>query len=262
VPSQLQPVGTPEALARRAKGYSIFDEDLATTSVNHALTLLPNGLDQTPDDLPASATVRETGTTDEMLSKSFQSDNDVFLERDWCRPLSVPESTSAVGSSALDHVFPHVGDESAEAFDLYGMPPARKYSHRQSALYLHPKREPGGGGQAQTRNGARQPMAPSSARASTLMPKSSTSHASHCWVFLPWRLSTASTPLRLAFKYRQPQMAMVMAPVPPLQQPVVVRRASSRDLRCARLRRRLRSGKHYSVRWVDRPMAASSGCPA
>jgi len=145
VPSQLQPVGTPEALARRAKGYSIFDEDLATlpnptlsskflpfgdgdtdTSVNHALTLLPNGLDQTPDDLPASATVRETGTTDEMLSKSFQSDNDVFLERDWCRPLSVPESTSAVGSSALDHVFPHVGDESAEAFDLYGMPPRRR----------------------------------------------------------------------------------------------------------------------------------------
>ena len=139
-PSQLQPVGTPEALARRAKGYSIFDEDLATlphstlssnflpfrdndadTNVNHALTLLPNGLDQSPDDLPGSTTVRETGTTDEPLSKSFQSDNDAFLERDWSRRLSVPESTSAVGSSALDH-----GDESAEAFDLYGMPPRRR----------------------------------------------------------------------------------------------------------------------------------------
>lgn len=143
--SQLQPVGTPEALARRAKGYSIFDEDLATlphptlssnflpfrdsdadTNVNHALTLLPNGLDQSPDDLPGSATVRETGTTDELLSKSFQSDNDAFLERDWSRRLSVPESTSAVGSSALDPVFPHIGDESAEAFDLYGMPPRRR----------------------------------------------------------------------------------------------------------------------------------------
>ena len=139
-PSQLQPVGTPEALARRAKGYSIFDEDLATlphstlssnflpfrdndadTNVNHALTLLPNGLDQSPDDLPGSTTVRETGATDEPLSKSFQSDNDAFLERDWSRRLSVPESTSAVGSSALDH-----GDESAEAFDLYGMPPRRR----------------------------------------------------------------------------------------------------------------------------------------
>ena len=139
-PSQLQPVGTPEALARRAKGYSIFDEDLATlphstlssnflpfrdndadTNVNHALTLLPNGLDQSPDDLPGSTTVRETGTTDEPLSKSFQSDNDAFLERDWSRRLSVPESTSAVGTSALDH-----GDESAEAFDLYGMPPRRR----------------------------------------------------------------------------------------------------------------------------------------
>jgi hypothetical protein len=136
--SQLQPVGTPEALARRAKGYSIFDEDLATlphptlssnflpfrdsdadTNVNHALTLLPNGLDQSPDDLPGSATVRETGTTDELLSKSFQSDNDAFLERDWSRRLSVPESTSAVGSSALDPVFPHIGDESAEAFDQF-----------------------------------------------------------------------------------------------------------------------------------------------
>ena len=145
-PSQLQPVGTPEALARRAKGYSIFDEDLATlpnpnlssnflpfgdndpdTNVNHALTLLPKGLNQTSDDLPASATVRETGTTDELLSKSFQSDNDPFLDRDWSRRLSVPESTSAVGSSALDHVFPHVGDESAEALDLYGMrPPPRR----------------------------------------------------------------------------------------------------------------------------------------
>ena len=139
-PSQLQPVGNPEALARRAKGYSIFDEDLATlpqptlssnflpfrdndadTNVNLALTLLPNGLDQSPDDLSGSATVRETGATDELLSKSFQSDNDAFLERDWSRRLSIPESTSAVGSSALDH-----GDESAEGFDLYGMPPRRR----------------------------------------------------------------------------------------------------------------------------------------
>src|SRR6266702_3947110 len=143
-PSQL-PVGTPEALARRAKGYSIFDEDLATlpnptlsskflpfrdsdadTNVNHALTLLPNGLSQTADGVPASTTVRETGTTDELLSKSFQSDNDAFLERDWSRRLSIPESTSAVGSSALGPVFPHVCDEPAEAFDLYGMrPPPR-----------------------------------------------------------------------------------------------------------------------------------------
>ncbi|KAI9463708.1 hypothetical protein BJY52DRAFT_932294 [Lactarius psammicola] len=144
-PSQL-PVGTPEALARRAKGYSIFDEDLATlpnptlsskflpfrdsdadTNVNHALTLLPNGLNQTPDGVPASATVRETRTTDELLSKSFQSDNDAFLERDWCRRLSVPESTSAVGSSALGHVFPDVNDEPAEAFDLYGVRPPRRH---------------------------------------------------------------------------------------------------------------------------------------
>lgn len=139
-PSQLQPVGTPEALARRAKGYSIFDEDLATlplssnflpfrdsdadTNVNHTLTLLPNSLEQSPDDLPGSATVRETGTTDELLSKSFQSDNDAFLERDWSRRLSVPEATSAVGSSALDHVFP--GDESVEAVDLYGLSPRRR----------------------------------------------------------------------------------------------------------------------------------------
>ncbi|KAI9442297.1 hypothetical protein H4582DRAFT_1927609 [Lactarius indigo] len=143
-PSQL-PVGTPEAFARRAKGYSIFDEDLATlpnsapsskflpfrdsdvdTNVNHALTLLPNGVYQTPDGVPASATVRETGTTDELLSKSFQSDNDAFLERDWCHRLSIPESTSAVGPSGLGHVFPHVGDESAETFDQYGTrPPPR-----------------------------------------------------------------------------------------------------------------------------------------
>ena len=141
-PSQLQSVGTPEALARRAKGYSIFDEDLATlpnstlsskflpfrdtdadTTVNRAVTLLPNGLNQTADGVPSPA----TGTEDELLSKSFQSDNDPFLERDWCRRLSVPESTSAVGSIALDHVFPHGGDESAELFDLYGMrPPPRR----------------------------------------------------------------------------------------------------------------------------------------
>ena len=143
--SQLQPVGTPEALARRAKGYSIFDEDFATlpnptlspkflpiretdadTNANHALVLLPNGLNQPPDGMPPSATVRDTGTTDEMLSKSFQSDNDAFLERDWSRQLSVPESTSAVGSTALGHVLPHVGDESAEAFDLFGRPPLRR----------------------------------------------------------------------------------------------------------------------------------------
>ncbi|KAH9007967.1 hypothetical protein EDB83DRAFT_2459542 [Lactarius deliciosus] len=141
--SQL-PVGTPEALARRAKGYSIFDEDLATlpnpalsskflpfrdsdadANVHHELTLLPNGLNQTTDGAPASGTVRERGITDELLSKSFQSDNDAFLERDWCRRLSIPDSTSAVGSSGLSHVFPHVGDESAEAFDLYGMRPPR-----------------------------------------------------------------------------------------------------------------------------------------
>jgi hypothetical protein len=141
-PSQLQTVGAPESLARRAKGYSIFDEDLATlpnptlsakflpfrgtdaTDVNHTLARLPNGLEKTPDGMPSSATVRETGTTEELLSKRFQSDDDPFLERDWCRRLSVPESTSAVGSSALGHV---VGDESAEALDLCGMrPPPRR----------------------------------------------------------------------------------------------------------------------------------------
>jgi len=141
--AQLQSVGTPEALARRAKGYSIFDEDLATlpnptcsskflpfgdtdinvdTNVNHVLTLFPNGLNQTLDGIPVA---RETGITDEPLSKSFQSDGDAFLERDWSRRLSVPESTSAIGSSALDHVFPY-GGESAEVFDYYGMhPPPR-----------------------------------------------------------------------------------------------------------------------------------------
>ena len=159
VPSQLQPVGTPEALARRAKGYSIFDENLATlpnstfsskflpfrdsdsdTNVNQALTLLPNGPNPTLDDLPSSATVRETGTTDELLSKSFQSDSDAFLERDWCRRLSVPESTSAVGSSALDHVFPHAGDESAEVYGMRPPPRRRLISDPMDAQRVWPLR--------------------------------------------------------------------------------------------------------------------------
>ncbi|KAI0066073.1 hypothetical protein BV25DRAFT_1496730 [Artomyces pyxidatus] len=81
------PAVAPDALARRAKGYAIFDDDIAllqsastlATTTSTSSTAFSPFADDTADK------------ADEALSKSFQSDGDAFLERDW-RP-----STGAVG---------------------------------------------------------------------------------------------------------------------------------------------------------------------
>ncbi|KAI0256028.1 hypothetical protein BJV78DRAFT_1168716 [Lactifluus subvellereus] len=140
--TQFQPVGEP--LARLAKGYSIFDEDLASLSnpshgskflpfcdsdvanVKRTLPLIPNGPIQSLDGMPAVATVGDIGMPEDMLSPSFQSVNDTFLDRDWRRRSSIPESVPVAGSDVHRHVFPGAHDDPIDAFEPLGIhPPPR-----------------------------------------------------------------------------------------------------------------------------------------
>ncbi|KAI0305648.1 hypothetical protein B0F90DRAFT_1815237 [Multifurca ochricompacta] len=141
--AQLQPTGAPEPLARLAKGYAIFDEDLAslsnpshvskflppvgpdvdTNSPNHPLPRVPNG---GLDGIPAPTAIKEIRPPEEILLETFQSDADAFLDRDWRRRLSIPESVSVVGSNMHGHAFPRIGDDSTEALEPFGTrPPPR-----------------------------------------------------------------------------------------------------------------------------------------
>jgi hypothetical protein len=140
-PSRAQslPIAAPESRPRLAKGYSIFDENLASlanpvqgvkflpfgdTDVadgSRTLPLIPNGLIRSPDGMPTSAVVGEIGTPGEILSRRIQSDNEAF-DHDWHRHLSV----SAVGSESHSHVFPRVDDGPIEVSEPFGVcPPTR-----------------------------------------------------------------------------------------------------------------------------------------
>ncbi|KAI0266709.1 hypothetical protein BC834DRAFT_873172 [Gloeopeniophorella convolvens] len=137
--AQLQAVNTADALALRAKGYTIFDDDIALLSNptpgskflpfgdadvhahahvhangKRTFPLITNGLIQS---LEGGVPVPVPESPEEMMSKSFQSDNDAFLERDWRRRLSIPESASAVGSST------HAADALFDPFEV--RPPVR-----------------------------------------------------------------------------------------------------------------------------------------
>ena len=135
--SVLHPVGGSKPIARLAKGYLIFDEDIASLSnpaqgskfspfgVSDAanggrtLPLIPSGFIQSLDGMSPSADIGETGTED-MHSRSFQSNNEPFVDRDWRLRPSVPES---VPVDSHRHVFPRVNDDPIETFEPFGMHP-------------------------------------------------------------------------------------------------------------------------------------------
>jgi hypothetical protein len=145
---QLEPIGAPESVARLAKGYSIFDEDLASLSnpshyhskflpfgdssdvanVRRTFPFIPISPVRSLDNgMSAVATVGDViGTPEDMLSKNFQSDNNTFLGRDWPRHPAVPESVPVVGSNMQCHVFPGADNDATDAFEPFEIrPPPR-----------------------------------------------------------------------------------------------------------------------------------------
>lgn len=140
----LHPIGAPESLIRLTKGYSIFDEDLASLSNpvqgskfssfgnsdvangRCAPPLMPNGPNQALDGMSTSTAAGEVEVLQDLLSRRLQSDNEAFFDHDWqCRP-SVPESDPAIASGPYGHVFPRVGDDPAGVFEPFGIgPPPR-----------------------------------------------------------------------------------------------------------------------------------------
>jgi hypothetical protein len=141
-PSQAHshPNGVPDSRPRLSKGYSIFDEDLASLSNtihgakfspfgdsdvangNHTLSLIPKGLIQPPDGMSTSAVIGETGAPGELLTRR-QSDNETFLDRDWRHRPSV----STVGSDSHRHVFPRVDDGTMEEFEPFRIRPQPRH---------------------------------------------------------------------------------------------------------------------------------------
>ena len=135
--AELHPIGAPESRARLAKGYSIFDEDLASlpnpvqgpnflpfgdsdvADGSRTLSLIPNGLTQSSDGISTSANVGEVGTPGEMFTRSTQPDNEAF-DGDW-RRFSIP----AVGSDS--HVFPRVDDGPIESSEPFGIRPLPRH---------------------------------------------------------------------------------------------------------------------------------------
>jgi hypothetical protein len=135
---QLHPIGAPESRARLAKGYLIFDEDLASlpnpvqgakflpfgdsdvADGSRTLSLIPNGLIQSPDGISTSTIAGPPG---DMLPRITQSDNEAFFDRDWRRRLSA----SAVGSESLSHVFPRVDDSPIDVSEPFGIRPLPRH---------------------------------------------------------------------------------------------------------------------------------------
>jgi hypothetical protein len=141
-PSQTHshPNGIPDPRPRLPKGYSIFDEDLASlpnpihgakfspfgdsdvANGNHTHSLIPKGLIQPPDGMSTSAVIGEIGAPGELLTRR-QSDNETFFDRDWRRRPSV----STVGSESHRHVFPRVDDGTMEVFEPFGIRPQPRH---------------------------------------------------------------------------------------------------------------------------------------
>jgi hypothetical protein len=123
------------------KGYSIFDEDIASLSNpiqgakfspfgdsddvangDHTLSLIPNGLIQSSDGMSTSTVVGEIGAPGELLTRR-QSDNGTFFDHDWRRRLSVPTA----GSESHGYVFPRVDDGTIEVFEPFGIRPQPRH---------------------------------------------------------------------------------------------------------------------------------------
>ena len=125
------PNRVPEPRPRLPKGYSIFDEDLASLSnpiqgakfspfgdsdANGKHTLIPKGLIQPPDGMYTSTIVGEIGTPGE-LPRRRQSGNETFFDHDWRRHIS----GATVSSESRRHVFPHVDDGTIEVLEPFGI---------------------------------------------------------------------------------------------------------------------------------------------
>jgi hypothetical protein len=131
------PNGVSEPRPHLPKGYSIFDEDLASLSNpihgakfspfddsdvangNHTLSLIPKGLIQPPDGVSTSAVIGEIGAPGELLTRR-QSNNETFFDRDWRRRPSV-------GSESHRHVFPRVDDGTMDVFEPFGIRPESRH---------------------------------------------------------------------------------------------------------------------------------------
>jgi hypothetical protein len=134
--TQPYPIGTPESLIRLTKGYSIFDEDLASlpspvqgskfspfgdsdvANESCAPPFNPNGAIQSLDGMNTST--GEVGTLEEMLARRVQSGNETLFDRDWHSRLSVPDSEPAIASGSHGHIFPRIDDDHIEAFEPFG----------------------------------------------------------------------------------------------------------------------------------------------
>jgi hypothetical protein len=129
--------GVSEPRPHLPKGYSIFDENLASLSNpihgakfspfddpdvangNHTLSLIPKNLIQSPDGMSTSAVNGEIGAPGELLTRR-QSNNETFLDRDWRRRPSV-------GSESHRHVFPRVDDGTMDVLEPFGIRPESRH---------------------------------------------------------------------------------------------------------------------------------------
>ena len=143
--TQLHPIGAPESLIRLTKGYSIFDEDLASlpnpvqgskfspfgdpdiANGRCAPPFIPNSsIQPLPLDGMHTST-GEVGALEEMRARRTQSGNETFLDREWhCRP-TVPESDPAIASDSHGHIFPRIDDDHVEAFEPFGISPPTRH---------------------------------------------------------------------------------------------------------------------------------------
>ena len=141
--TQLHPIGAPESLIRLTKGYSIFDEDLASlpnpvqgskfspfgdsdvANGRCAPPFIPNGTIQPLDGMLTST--GEVGALEEMRARRVQSGNETIFDRDWHCRLSVPESNPTTASDSHGHIFPRIDDDHIEAFEPFGMSPPTRH---------------------------------------------------------------------------------------------------------------------------------------
>jgi hypothetical protein len=140
----LHPIGAPESLVHLTKGYTIFDEDLASLSNpvqgsefspfgdsdvadgRCAPPVMPTGPNLALDGMSTSTAAGEIEVLEGLLSRRLQSNNEAFFDHDWQCRLSVPESDSAIASVSHGHIFPRVGDDPTEVYEPFGIrPPPR-----------------------------------------------------------------------------------------------------------------------------------------
>ena len=144
--------------ALRAKGYSIFDEDIASLQSQYTTNFSPfDDTDTSPFYMqshnghlvtPTSSSLISTGlisvmdSSNESLARSFQSDNDAYLEKDWRgqRKIYSPPVEKTMSTSPVSMTSPSINEY--DPFEV--RQPERIHSDlmnmQRAAMPTHPAR--------------------------------------------------------------------------------------------------------------------------